>query len=42
MRPPENEAPPLLGSWPKLYALIVAYLVLVIVGLYFFAHAFRL
>jgi hypothetical protein len=28
--PPANEPPPLLGSWPRLYALVIGVLALII------------
>jgi hypothetical protein len=42
MQPQENERPPFLGSWSRLYSVVIVYLVLVILALGWFANAFKL
>lgn len=38
--PPDNEPPPFLGSWRRVYAVILAYLACVIVAFYAFTRIF--
>ncbi len=42
MQTQENERPPFLGSWRRLYAVVIVYLVLVIAVFAWFAGAFRI
>jgi hypothetical protein len=37
----KEEPPPILGSWPRLYKVIILYLVLVISLFYAFTRAFN-
>jgi hypothetical protein len=39
--PPEEEPPPLAGSWGRLYALVVVYLFVLIAVFYAFTETFR-
>jgi hypothetical protein len=32
----EDEAPPVLGTWPRVYTFVLIYLALVILGFYIF------
>jgi hypothetical protein len=36
-----DEAPPFLGTWQRVYAAIVIYLVLIITAFYLFTQAYR-
>ena len=36
-----EEPPPFLGTWPRVYAAVLIYLVLVIVLFYLFTRAFN-
>jgi hypothetical protein len=38
--PVEDEPPPLLGSWRRIYIIVLCYLAFLIVLFYFFAKAF--
>ena len=38
--PPEDEPPPFLGSWRRVYTVVLAYLVCVIVAFYVFTRIF--
>ena len=38
---PDDEPPPILGAWPRLYAAIVGYLILLILLFYAFTETFR-
>jgi hypothetical protein len=40
MKPPEEEPPPFLGTWGRLYSVVVIYLVAVIVAFYLFERMF--
>jgi hypothetical protein len=40
MRPPDDEPPPFLGSWRRVYTAILIYLVCVIVAFYIFTRAY--
>ena len=40
MKPPEEEPPPILGTWRRLYAIVVLYLVATIVAFYVFERMF--
>lgn len=37
----ENEQPPFLSSWNRIYAVVIISLVLIIMGLYFLTQYFR-
>lgn len=37
---PEEEQPPILGTWPRLYAFVLAELVLLILLFYLFTEVF--
>jgi hypothetical protein len=39
-RQPVDEPPPILGTWPRLYAAIVIYLAVLIVLFFLFTKAF--
>ena len=39
-RPVRDEPPPFLGTWPRVYFVVLAYLALVIVLMYAFTVAF--
>ena len=36
----EEEPPPLLGTWGRVYAFVIGYLALLILAFYFFSRAF--
>lgn len=36
-----REPPPFLGTWPRVYWAVIAYLILLISGLYLFTKAFN-
>ena len=36
----EDEAPPALGAWPRVYALVCAYLACVILAFFWFTRTF--
>ncbi len=38
---PEEEPPPILGTWPRLYGAVLGILALLIVLFYLFGRAFR-
>jgi hypothetical protein len=38
--PVEDEPPPILGSWRRIYIIVLCYLALLIAGFYFFTKAF--
>jgi hypothetical protein len=38
--PPDNEPPPFLGSWRRVYTFVLLYLVCVIVAFYIFTRTF--
>jgi hypothetical protein len=38
--PAEDEPPPLLGSWRRIYILVLCYLALLIGGFYIFTRVF--
>jgi hypothetical protein len=38
--PPEDEPPPFLGSWRRVYTVVLAYLACVIVAFYVFTRIF--
>ncbi len=40
MQPPDDEPPPLLGTWRRLYSAVLAYLVFLILLFYVFTRAF--
>jgi hypothetical protein len=40
MSPLREEPPPLLGTWPRVYAVVLGFLVLLIFLFYLFARAF--
>jgi len=40
LRTGEDEPPPLLGTWRRIYIIILCYLALLIVGFYFFTKVF--
>jgi hypothetical protein len=42
MSTPENDRPPFLGSWNKLYGLVLIYLTAIILLFAWFSNAFRL
>jgi hypothetical protein len=37
----EDEPPPFLGEWPRVYAVVLVYVAGVIIAFYFFTRAFR-
>jgi hypothetical protein len=39
-RPVEDEPPPFLGSWRRIYILVLCYLALLIAGFYVFTRVF--
>jgi hypothetical protein len=39
--PGEAEAPPFLGTWPRVYGAIVSYLAILVAALYMITKAFR-
>jgi len=39
-RPIPDEPPPVLGTWPRVYAFVLCYLAAVIVALYWFTVHF--
>ena len=41
IREVRDEPPPFLGSWPRIYAAVLVYLVLIIVACYVFTRAFE-
>jgi len=36
-----DEAPPFLGTWPRIYVAILIYLCFIIVAFYLFTRAYR-
>ena len=38
--PPDNEPPPFLGTWRRVYTVVLVYLVCVIVAFYIFTRTF--
>jgi hypothetical protein len=40
MKKPPDEPPPILGSWPRLYAAVLVFLALLILLFYAFTRAF--
>ncbi len=38
---PHDEPPPFLGSWGRVYAAVLLYLVVVVAGLYIFTRVFE-
>jgi len=38
--PPDNEPPPFLGTWRRVYAAVLIYLACVIVAFYIFTRIF--
>jgi len=39
-RPVEDEPPPFLGSWRRIYIMVLFYLALLVAGFYVFTRAF--
>ncbi len=39
-RPADDEPPPLLGTWRRIYILVLIYLAFVIAGFYWFTKVF--
>ena len=35
-----EEPPPILGSWPRLYAAVIGWLIVLIIAFYLFARGF--
>ena len=40
-RPPAEEPPPFLGTWPRVYAAVIGWLATLILLFYVFARAFN-
>jgi hypothetical protein len=38
--PVEDEPPPILGSWRRIYIIVLCYLAVLIAGFYFFTKVF--
>jgi hypothetical protein len=38
--PVDDEPPPILGSWRRIYIIVLCYLALLIAGFYFFTKVF--
>ena len=38
--PPDNEPPPFLGSWRRVYTAVLVYLAFVIIAFYIFTRTF--
>jgi hypothetical protein len=41
MKPVPDEPPPFLGTWPRVYAAIILYLIAIITLLYVFTRTFN-
>ena len=40
LRPAEDEPPPILGTWRRIYILVLCYLAMLVAGFYVFTRVF--